>query len=56
MSIIISLALLFAFIYLRLRNMNASLLDMGAIDISIIINGAVVMVAGLFAALDCKAH
>ncbi|SDL16954.1 cobalt-zinc-cadmium resistance protein CzcA [Catalinimonas alkaloidigena] len=55
-AIIIPLALLFAFICLRLRGMSANLLSMGAIDFGIIIDGAVVMVEGLFVALDHKAH
>ena len=54
-SIIIPLALLFAFICLRLMGMSANLLSMGAIDFGIIIDGAVVMVEGLFVALDQKA-
>ena len=49
-SIIIPLALLFAFICLRLMGMSANLLSMGAIDFGIIIDGAVVMVEGLFVA------
>lgn len=55
-SIIIPLALLFAFICLRLKGMSANLLSMGAIDFGIIIDGAVVMVEGLFVVLDEKAH
>ena len=55
-SIVIPLALLFAFICLRLKGMSANLLSMGAIDFGIIIDGAVVMVEGLFVALDHKAH
>src|SRR5246127_836731 len=55
-SIIIPLALLFAFICLRLKGMSANLLSMGAIDFGIIIDGAVVMVEGLFVVLDHKAH
>jgi cobalt-zinc-cadmium resistance protein CzcA len=55
-SIIIPLALLFAFICLRLKGMSANLLSMGAIDFGIIIDGAVVMVEGLFVVLDQKAH
>lgn len=55
-SIIIPLALLFAFICLRLMGMSANLLSMGAIDFGIIIDGAVVMVEGLFVALDQKAR
>ncbi len=55
-SIIIPLALLFAFICLRLRGMSANLLSLGAIDFGIIIDGAVVMVEGLFVMLDHKAN
>ncbi len=55
-SIIIPLALLFAFMCLRLKGMNANLLSLGAIDFGIIIDGAVVMVEGLFVLLDKKSH
>lgn len=55
-AIVIPLALLFAFICLRLKGMSANLLSMGAIDFGIIIDGAVVMVEGIFVALDHKAH
>ncbi|CAN5525736.1 CusA/CzcA family heavy metal efflux RND transporter [soil metagenome] len=54
-AIIIPLSLLFAFMLLRWRGMSANLLSMGAIDFGIIIDGAVVMVEGLFVALDHKA-
>ena len=54
-SIVIPLALLFAFICMRLKGMTANLLSMGAVDFGIIIDGAVVMVEGLFVALDHKA-
>jgi len=54
-SIIIPLSLLFAFICMRLKGMTANLLSMGAVDFGIIIDGAVVMVEGLFVALDHKA-
>lgn len=54
-SVIIPLALLFAFICLKLKGMSANLLSMGAIDFGIIIDGAVVMVEGIFVALDHKA-
>ncbi len=54
-SIIIPLSLLFAFMCMRLKGMTANLLSMGAIDFGIIIDGAVVMVEGLFVALDHKA-
>ncbi|WP_229376571.1 efflux RND transporter permease subunit [Fibrella aquatilis] len=55
-SIIIPLALLFAFFCMRLRGMSANLLSMGAVDFGIIIDGAVVMVEGIFVVLDHKAH
>jgi len=55
-SIIIPLALLFAFICLRMMGMSANLLSMGAIDFGIIIDGAVVMVEGIFVTLDHHAH
>ena len=55
-SIIIPLALLFAFICLRLMGMSANLLSLGAVDFGIIIDGAVVMVEGMFVVLDTKAH
>ncbi len=55
-SIIIPLALLFAFICLKMKGMTANLLSMGAIDFGIIIDGAVVMVEGLFVVLALKAH
>lgn len=51
-SIIIPLALLFAFFCLRLKGMSANLLSLGAVDFGIIIDGAVVMVEGLFVTLD----
>lgn len=54
-SIIIPLSLLFAFMCMRLRGMTANLLSMGAVDFGIIIDGAVVMVEGLFVALDHRA-
>ena len=54
-SIIIPLALLFAFICMRIQGMSANLLSMGAVDFGIIIDGAVVMVEGLFVALDHRA-
>lgn len=55
-SIIIPLALLFAFLCLKLKGMSANLLSLGAVDFGIIIDGAVVMVEGLFVALDHLAH
>jgi len=55
-SIVIPLALLFAFFCLRLKGMSANLLSLGAVDFGIIIDGAVVMVEGIFVALDHTAH
>jgi cobalt-zinc-cadmium resistance protein CzcA len=54
-SIIIPLSLLFAFICLHLMGMSANLLSLGAVDFGIIIDGAVVMVEGMFVILDHKA-
>src|SRR5882762_1742514 len=51
-SIIIPLSLLFAFFCLSLRGMTANLLSLGAVDFGIIIDGAVVMVEGVFVTLD----
>src|SRR6195952_2997527 len=55
-GIIVPLALLFAFMLMRLKGMSANLLSMGAVDFGIIIDGAVVMVEGLFVALDHRAR
>jgi len=55
-SIIIPLSLLFAFMCLKFKGMSANLLSMGAIDFGIIIDGAVVMVEGLFVLLAHRAH
>lgn len=55
-AIVIPLALLFAFLLLSLKGMSANLLSLGAIDFGIIIDGAVVMVEGIFVALDHEAH
>lgn len=54
-GLIVPLALLFAFMLMRMRGMTANLLSMGAVDFGIIIDGAVVMVEGIFVALDHKA-
>jgi heavy metal efflux system protein len=51
-SIIIPLSLLFAFLCLKLKGMSANLLSLGAVDFGIIIDGAVVMVEGIFVSLD----
>lgn len=55
-SIVIPLSLLFAFLCLKLMGMSANLLSLGAVDFGIIIDGAVVMVEGLFVVLDHRAH
>jgi len=55
-SLIIPLSLLFAFLMLKLNGMSANLISLGAIDFGIIIDGAVVMVEGLFVALDQLGH
>ena len=54
-SIIIPLSFLFAFFCLKMAGMSANLLSLGAVDFGIIIDGAVVMVEGLFVMLDHKA-
>lgn len=54
-GIIVPLSLLFAFMMMRMRGMSANLLSMGAVDFGIIIDGAVVMVEGIFVALDRRA-
>lgn len=54
-AIVIPLALLFAFICMRLKGMTANLLSIGAIDFGIIIDGAVVMVEGIFVMLAERA-
>ena len=53
-SLVIPISLLFAFICLRTMGMTANLLSMGAVDFGIIIDGAVVMVEGIFVALSLK--
>ncbi len=55
-AVVIPLSLLFAFFMLKLKGMSANLLSLGAIDFGIIIDGAVVMVEGIFVALDHKAR
>lgn len=55
-AIVIPLSLMFAFVCLTLKGMSANLLSMGAIDFGIIIDGAVVMVEGIFVLLDARAH
>ncbi|MBL0310502.1 MAG: efflux RND transporter permease subunit [Bacteroidetes bacterium] len=55
-AFVIPLSLLFSFLMLHLKGMSANLLSLGAIDFGIIIDGAVVMVEGIFVALDHKAR
>lgn len=55
-SIVIPISLLFAFLCLKMMGMSANLLSLGAVDFGIIIDGAVVMVEGLFVVLDKRAH
>ncbi|AFK05544.1 heavy metal efflux pump, CzcA family (plasmid) [Emticicia oligotrophica DSM 17448] len=55
-TIVIPLSLLFAFLCLKLKGMSANLLSLGAVDFGIIIDGAVVMVEGVFVTLDHIAH
>lgn len=55
-SVIIPLSLLFAFMCMYAKGMSANLLSMGAIDFGIIVDGAVVMVEGIFVTLDMRAH
>lgn len=55
-AIVIPLSLLFAFFCLRMKGMGANLLSLGAVDFGIIIDGAVVMVEGIFVSLDHLAH
>lgn len=55
-SVIIPLSLLFAFFCLRMKGMSANLISLGAIDFGIIIDGAVVMVEGMFVALAHLSH
>ncbi len=55
-GVVIPLALLFSFVCLWALGMRANLLSMGAVDFGIIIDGCVVMVEGIFVALDALAH
>jgi len=55
-ALIIPLSLLFAFLCLKMKGMGANLLSLGAVDFGIIIDGAVVMVEGIFVTLDHLAH
>jgi len=50
----IPLALLFAFIFLDIRNIPANLLSIGAIDFGILVDGAVVMVENIYRRLASR--
>lgn len=54
-AVVIPLSLLFAFLLLYFKGMSANLLSLGAVDFGIIIDGAVVMVEGIFVVLDAQA-
>ncbi|MBS1650829.1 MAG: efflux RND transporter permease subunit [Bacteroidetes bacterium] len=55
-SVVIPLSFLFAFIGLKMKGMFANLISIGALDFGIIIDGAVVMVEGIFVVLALKAE
>ncbi len=55
-SLIIPLSLLFAFMLLYFKGMYANLISIGAIDFGILIDGAVVMVEGIFVSLALHAE
>ncbi|HEY4799209.1 MAG TPA: efflux RND transporter permease subunit, partial [Bacteroidia bacterium] len=55
-ALVIPLSLLFAFMCLRMMGMFANLISIGAIDFGIIVDGAVVMVEGIFVALAHRAE
>lgn len=55
-AVVIPLSLLFAFFMLHLKGMSANLISLGAIDFGIIVDGAVVMVEGIFVVLDREAR
>lgn len=55
-ALVIPLSLLFSFLMLMMKGLSANLLSLGAVDFGIIIDGAVVMVEGIFVALDHHAH
>jgi cobalt-zinc-cadmium resistance protein CzcA len=54
-AIVTPLALLFAFICMRIKGMSANLLSIGAVDFGIIIDASVVMVEGIFVVLAHQA-
>ena len=50
---VIPLALLFAFIMMRIFGVWANLMSLGAIDFGIIVDGAVIIVEGIAGTIDC---
>ena len=53
---LIPLSLAVAFIYLEQRGMSANLLSMGAVDFGVIVDGGVVIIEAILAALALKDH
>ena len=53
---LIPLSLATAFIYLQQRGMSANLLSMGAVDFGVIVDGGVVIIEAILAALAMKDH
>lgn len=51
---VIPLAMLFAFIMMRLFNVSANLMSLGAIDFGIVVDGSIVIVEGILAHLYSK--
>jgi len=49
-AVVVPLSLLFASIFLNLRNIPANLLSLGALDFGMVVDGAVVMVENIFSA------
>lgn len=52
-SLVIPLALGFAFMLFRLFNIPANLLSMGAVDFGILVDGAVILMENIFRCLSC---
>lgn len=53
---LIPLSLATAFIYLHMRGMSANLLSLGAVDFGVIVDGGVVIIEAIIAALVVKDH
>jgi len=54
-SLVIPLSFLFALIMLRIQNLPANLISMGAIDFGLLLKGCVIIVERIFVDLDSKA-